>query len=355
MSHPKETIASSHVPTKFATYLASLSSDHFWILVALSLIIIILVLVSCSLRSSYFQGNYFITRAKEWVHLPIIHQDDPQEQLITSTEAGPGHIEEEYSNFEHDQKQGNLFQVDHDTCQWVSEIENSIYNCSDSSLIDNNEYDQQNLERKLSTLSVCKSNKDEEPSALPPSPSYKEASRASFKAGRDQFVFNSDIFLTKSESLDEARSRSDLRDNKCFKTNRSVDEVLNKSELSSLPASSEQRPAASSIPCTPKCRKLQERRGSNHSLTIAVKPTDTTILPTVVTPREWYFRCCYSLTWTWYHSRPFSFLTVLRPSSFWRPAIAWIGGSFAPAWRMSKLCTPSFGRYRPTPPNSSIW
>ena len=53
------------------------------------------------------------------------------------------------------------------------------------------------------------------------------------------------------------------------------------------------RPATASgggsNPATPraKCRaKLQERRGSSHSLTIAVKSADS-VLPTVTTPREW--------------------------------------------------------------------
>jgi hypothetical protein len=114
--------------------------------------------------------------------------------------------------------------------------------------------------------------------------------RNSFKAQKNHFVFNADIFLTKSESLDEAHSRSQPRE-KCFKTNRSVDEILSRQDDNQTDSQSldQQHTSTSSIPCTPlKCRKLQERRGSNHSLTIAVsKPAETNILPTVVTPREW--------------------------------------------------------------------
>lgn len=283
-----------------ANPLALLSHDHFWILGAINLIIIALVLISCSLRSDYFHGSYFITRAKEWVHLPTLNPGDPQEQLIPIEGSYASH-EEEYRDVEGNQKQQTLQQVGQDSCKWISETTSSNLKLSDLISANTNSSNQQTLEQELSTLCLSES------SSLPLSPSFKEASRASFKASRDQFVFNSDIFLTKSESLDEARSRADLRDSKCFKTNRSVDEILTKSEHSSLPASSEQRPAASSIPCTPKCRKLQERRGSNHSLTIAVKPTETNVLPTVVTPREWYFRYENSPTWDWWNVIPIFF------------------------------------------------
>jgi hypothetical protein len=95
----------------------------------------------------------------------------------------------------------------------------------------------------------------------------------------------SQLPLTKSESLDENRrtNRESIGREKCFKANRSVDEILS-STHQGLGSSS----SSSSASCTPKCRKLQERRGSNHSLTIAVKVTDAmAILPTVTTPREW--------------------------------------------------------------------
>merc|ERR1712071_399613 len=84
-----------------------------------------------------------------------------------------------------------------------------------------------------------------------------------------------ELVLSKSESLDEACTRLESRE-KCFKANRSVDEILGSSQ-------SEVSPGHVLNPI--KSRKLQERRGSNHSLTIAVKPADNT-LPTVITPRE---------------------------------------------------------------------
>ena len=264
-------------------FISSLVDEHIWLIGLLTGVIIILVVLSCSLRSNYFQENYFFTRAKEWVHLPLLQQS-AQDSLLT---AETGAVHSEVAAIEPEQPQ--LSPAQH--CSWVTETspEQQRVTMKSSWAEVDHDGDQQKLTLDMSTLSMTSACTDEIESTDQPSASSPcELLRSSFKAKKNHFVFNADIFLTKSESLDEARSRSQLRE-KCFKANRSVDEILSRQEKPSSSSSDQQKQSTSSIPCTPKCRKLQERRGSNHSLTIAVKPEEIqNILPTVVTPREWY-------------------------------------------------------------------
>lgn len=260
------------------TLVATLVEEHIWVIGIFTCILTVLVLLSCSLRSNYFHENYFIVRAKEWVHLPLLQPSGPPDSLITAEAPGmSANAESERPN-----ESAECLPAQHDTCSWVSET------ALNSSLVDGGQ-EKSLINQDMSTLTAAPRQEDIiEPVATDSELSSTLRHHHSFK--KDQFVFNADLFLTKSESLDESQSRSQLRD-KCLKANRSVDEILSSRSQSQDQSKSEQSQpdsAASSIPCTPKCRKLQERRGSNHSLTIAVgKPAETNILPTVVTPREW--------------------------------------------------------------------
>lgn len=262
-------------------FISTLVDDHIWLIGLLTGVIIILVVLSCSLRSNYFQENYFFTRAKEWVHLPLLQQSGQDSLLTAETGAAPPEV----AAIEPEPQLSPA-----QNCSWVSETSPEQQRVTmKSSLAEAEDDDQQKLTLDMSALSMTETCTDEvEPTDQPSASSPCELLRSSYKAKKNHFVFNADIFLTKSESLDEARSRSQLRE-KCFKANRSVDEILSRQELPSSSSSDLQQQSTSSIPCTPKCRKLQERRGSNHSLTIAVKPAEIqNLLPTVVTPREWY-------------------------------------------------------------------
>lgn len=268
--------------------ISTLVENHIWLIGLLTCIIIILVVISCSLRSNYFQENYFITRAKEWVHLPLLHQSG-QDSLLTA-ETGTVTSNPLGTETESNLPNCTLQNVDNN-CSWVSETHCGQKDEMKSALTITDLDDPQKLTLDMSSLSVnemCTEPNEFLDQPLASSPCDPELMRNNFKAQKSHFVFNADIFLTKSESLDEARSRTQLRD-KCFKANRSVDEILSSRQDQAGSTLIDQQPhsSASSIPCTPKCRKLQERRGSNHSLTIAVKPVETNILPTVVTPREW--------------------------------------------------------------------
>ncbi|KZS09878.1 Protein tyrosine phosphatase ERK-like protein [Daphnia magna] len=269
--------------------ISTLIENHIWLIGLLTGIIIILVVLSCSLRSNYFQENYFFTRAKEWVHLPLLQQSG-QDSLPTA-EAGTNH-----NNVTSAEPEPNLVSTPAQhavLCSWVSETSpDEQHTKMKSSWAETEQNNQQNFAADMSALLLTETKSEElEPIAHPTTPIPCDASleslRNSFKSQKNHFVFNADIFLTKSESLDEARSHPR---EKCFKANRSVDELLPRQDeqLADSSPSEQQHMSTSSIPCTPqKCRKLQERRGSNHSLTIAVnKPVETNILPTVVTPRE---------------------------------------------------------------------
>lgn len=277
-------------------FLTTLIENHIWLIGVLTGIIIILVVLSCSLRSNYFQENYFFTRAKEWVHLPLLQQSGQDSLLTAENGANPNNVP-----VSEPEPQLTPTPAQHaDLCSWVSETSPDERQTKRKSSWNEAELNNQhNLTSAvdMSTLLLTETS-PEQPEfpvqpTTPKSPSCDsnlDSLRNSFKAQKNHFVFNADIFLTKSESLDEAHSRSQPRE-KCFKTNRSVDEILSRQDDNQTDSQSldQQHTSTSSIPCTPlKCRKLQERRGSNHSLTIAVsKPAETNILPTVVTPREW--------------------------------------------------------------------
>ncbi|EFX89441.1 hypothetical protein DAPPUDRAFT_95095, partial [Daphnia pulex] len=276
-------------------FITTLIENHIWLIGVLTGIIIILVVLSCSLRSNYFQENYFFTRAKEWVHLPLLQQSGQDSLLTAENGANPNNVP-----VSEPEPQLTPTPAQHaDLCSWVSETSPDERQTKRKSSWNEAELNNQhNLTSAvdMSTLLLTETS-PEQPEfpvqpTTPKSPSCDsnlDSLRNSFKAQKNHFVFNADIFLTKSESLDEAHSRSQLRE-KCFKTNRSVDEILSRQDDNQTDSQSldQQHTSTSSIPCTPlKCRKLQERRGSNHSLTIAVsKPVETSILPTVVTPRE---------------------------------------------------------------------
>lgn len=277
--------------------ITTLIENHIWLIGLLTGVIIILVVLSCSLRSNYFQENYFFTRAKEWVHLPLLQQSGQDSLLTAEAGSGPNNVP-----VSEPEPQLNSTSAQHaDLCSWVSETSPDERQTKMKSSWNEDELNnQQNLTTAadMSALLLRETCPDQIESpvhpATPKSPSCDsrfESLRNSFKAQKNHFVFNADIFLTKSESLDEAHCRSQPRE-KCFKPNRSVDEILSRQDehQSDSPSLDQQHTStSSSIPCTPlKCRKLQERRGSNHSLTIAVsKPAETNVLPTVVTPREW--------------------------------------------------------------------
>jgi hypothetical protein len=274
--------------------ITTLIENHIWLIGLLTGVIIILVVLSCSLRSNYFQENYFFTRAKEWVHLPLLQQSGQDSLLTAEAGSGPNNVP-----VSEPEPQLNSTSAQHaDLCSWVSETSPDERQTKMKSSWNEDELNnQQNLTTAadMSALLLRETCPDQIESpvhpATPKSPSCDsrfESLRNSFKAQKNHFVFNADIFLTKSESLDEAHCRSQPRE-KCFKPNRSVDEILSRQDehQSDSPSLDQQHTStSSSIPCTPlKCRKLQERRGSNHSLTIAVsKPAETNVLPTVVTP-----------------------------------------------------------------------
>lgn len=274
--------------------ITTLLDEHIWVIGLLTGVVIVLVVLSCSLRSNYFQENYFVTRAKEWVHLPLLHQSG-QDSLLTA-ETGVGTNEDAGPEPEAQQTSETAQPSD---LSWVSETSESKHlgemksSWAEDELDDDQETKLMPDMSALSLKETCTDQIETTERSSSPYDSDRELLKSSFKAQKNHFVFNADIFLTKSESLDEARTRSQLRE-KCFKANKSVDEILSRQEQPVSSSTDEnqhqeqQNQSTSSIPCTPKCRKLQERRGSNHSLTIAVKPTDANILPTVVTPREWF-------------------------------------------------------------------
>ena len=298
--------------------ITTLIENHIWLIGVLTGIIIILVVLSCSLRSNYFQENYFFTRAKEWVHLPLLQQSGQDSLLTAENGANPNNVPVS----EPGPQLTSTPAQNADLCSWVSETSPDERQTKMKSSWNETELNnQQNLTGAvdMSTLLLTETSSEQTEfpvQATPKSPfdSNLESLRNSLKAQKNHFVFNADIFLTKSESLDEAHSRSQPRE-KCFKTNRSVDEILSRQEEHQADSQllDQQHTSTSSIPCTPlKCRKLQERRGSNHSLTIAVsKPAETNILPTVVTPREWLVYCKHFL-WLEFHLCYFLFITARR-------------------------------------------
>lgn len=308
----------------------SVVNDHLWLVGLLSSLSLVLVLLSCSLRSNYFQENYFITRAKEWVQLPLLHPSPPRESLLSNVEAGAGQGDAGVVEAEPDTTTLNPNIQNAELCSWESETNNLPASAMKSSSDGEPEVDlcnrTENVVPELSVLSLTETSQSSagEPAAealaVDTSCSMNQEipeSKTSFfggKANKDHFIFgnSADVFLTKSESLDEARSRSDLllvRD-KCFKANKSVDEILTRQQQFAKPHPPGLEHSQSGSFGTPKCRKLQERRyifkqnlklypipvllysvillhrGSNNSLTIAVTTAETT-LPTVVTPREW--------------------------------------------------------------------
>jgi len=250
-------------------YSLSLHSNYVWLGLVLTSIIFIFVLLGCSLRTSYFQESYLVTRAKEWVQQPLL--SSAQDSILT-VEAGA-----ESTPISDESDVRPELTVENVNLSCISEIEpvngQNTENHGGSSTIKstsvNGDLNKLELAHSMSSLSLLETypHKSSIPDTCLHEPSVCNKAK--------EF---SDLVLSKSESLDEACSRLETRD-KCFKANRSVDEIL-QSNLETLP---------SSIPCSilVKSRKLQERRGSNHSLTIAVKPADN-ILPTVTTPREWY-------------------------------------------------------------------
>lgn len=247
-----------------------LGKEHLWIVGLLSGITIVLVVLSCSFKSSYFQENYLVTRAKEWVHLPLLRQP-AQESLLPAAEAGATGQDDD------DGPSPAPVTVDpvnlSELCSWVSETKTvdpvSLKQAemkSGSDEVDSSD-DQEKLVPDMSALSLSEAFPipaaaaaamavvlDKDP--VPASP----RSKGCFAKSKDHFVFsNADMFLTKSESLDEARKRTDpvVREHKCIKANKSVDEILTK-QLHGRPPGIESTQSASFG--TPKCRKLQERR-----------------------------------------------------------------------------------------------
>lgn len=305
--------------------------EDIWLIALLSTIIIILVLLSCSLRSTshYFQESYLITRAKEWVQLPLLSQQQQHQQQQQQLQSSSLLAAE--SGINNDASISSVgSQPDVDFCSWESETsqtggggvgggggfedaQEEVISLSPvmklSSSLDADLCQRRGnnllLLKDMASLSLTSSPPAAATAIVPTSPlpiaavssssSSPQLTSKNLSGGGGQFfVFggsgiNDQLPLTKSESLDEARKghRGDSRE-KCFKANRSVDEILGSSagQQQQHGASSS---SSSSASCTPKCRKLQERRGSNHSLTIAVKVTDAiaTVLPTVTTPREW--------------------------------------------------------------------
>ena len=210
-------------------YSLSLYSNFFWLVLVLTSVVLVLVLLTCSLRTSYFQESHFINRAKEFVQQPLL---TPTQDSLLLVEAGSGPGPEPTPSDDGREQEDDL---------------NS----------------KPQLAHSMSSLSL-----HENESTTIPEPNVIAKTK--------EFSEFSELVLSKSESLDEACTRLESRE-KCFKANRSVDEILGSSQ-------SEVSPGHVLNPI--KSRKLQERRGSNHSLTIAVKPADNT-LPTVITPREW--------------------------------------------------------------------
>lgn len=246
-----------------------LSTSHVWFVWALTATILLFIVFGCSLRSRYFQENYLITRAKQWVHYPVlesrenIQEVEPGVMLITSGNDGGGcqlDITQDY--------------VHHAEVSWISETNGyqekgfAAQWCPSSSVSLGNNFcieDTTNVSSPLPAQEMC--------------PGVSAAHSADTDA---EGIFttkseHAEGFFTKTGSLDDSRCCSQLHE-KCLKTNKSVEEFL-------LPYSE----ATSGTPgaSAGKCRKLQERRGSSHSLTIAVKPAEN-VLPTVTTPREWY-------------------------------------------------------------------
>jgi len=248
-------------------YSLTLHSNYVWLVLFFTSIIFIVVLLACSLRTNYFQESYLVTRAKEWVQQPLL---SPAQDSILMVEAGT-----ELSQT----SDGSVLQpelgVENAHLNCVSETkpaeDQNAESCEVSSPIEstsmNDDLNKLELTHSMSSLSLVETYPHK--SSIPDSCIHEPSVCSKTK----EF---SDLVLSKSESLDEACSRLETRD-KSLKANRSVDEIL-QSNLKVSP---------SNIPCSHlgKSRKLQERRGSNHSLTIAVKPADN-ILPTVTTPRE---------------------------------------------------------------------
>ena len=252
----------------FGVYSLSLHSNYVWLVLVLTSIILILILLACSLRTNYFQESYLVTRAKEWVQQPLL---SPVQDSILTVEAG-------------DERS---LTIDGSGNQPALAGENALLSC----MSETKRVQHQNAEshKEFSATKAASLNDDLNKlelaysmSSLSLDETYPHKSSIPDTCLLEPSVCTktkeySDLVLSKSESLDETCGHLETRD-KCFKANRSVDEIL-QSNLEVSP---------SSIPCSllGKPRKLQERRGSNHSLTIAVKPADS-ILPTVTTPREW--------------------------------------------------------------------
>ena len=287
--------------------------EDIWLIALLTTIIIILVLLSCSLRSTthYLQESYLITRAKEWVHFPLSREQQQQQQQqqssLLSAETG---VATDGPNNDAASSVGS--QPDGDFCSWESETSQtggggagSFEDAQEVPMKSSGSLDVDLCQRRGNALLLLNDGMTalslaagQSPLAAPTPPpiatvsSSTSSPQLTSKTSAQFFVFGSgaseltcQLPLTKSESLDENRrtNRESIGREKCFKANRSVDEILG-SAHQGLGSSS----SSSSASCTPKCRKLQERRGSNHSLTIAVKVTDSmAILPTVTTPREW--------------------------------------------------------------------
>lgn len=258
--------------------------DHLWLVGLLSGLALILALLSCSLRSTYFQENYFFVRAKEWVQLPSLLQQHPstsaQESLLSGDlESGVEHTHVDDHNIETQPGPAALSNSSQrppeqqeyaEFCSWVSETDtknllDTMKAASDDEKSDSDEIQGPPLSAALdvSTLSLTEKTEvestsvgeqlsdvaaaavDEEPAEIKPT-SFIAKSHSQF------------LFGNKSESLDEARSRTDmfLAREKCFKANKSVDEILTKQhpKPGHLPGSEHSQSAS------PKCRKLQERR-----------------------------------------------------------------------------------------------
>ena len=258
---------------------ALLEQHNFWLIGLLSGITIVLVLLSCSLKSSYFQDSYLFARAKEWV-LPL--QEPTQESLLSGAEAGDTRTQDDEGASPPCAVTNEPENLKTELCSWVSETrttfaELGLQQSAMKSATDDDDFSTRHkVVPDMSALSLSDpcpipaasavagldfSQLDKDP--VPASP----RSKGCFAKSKDHFVFSNaaDMFLTKSESLDEARRRTDqvVREHKCIKANKSVDEILTKQQQQNRAPGLEN--SQSSSFGTPKCRKLQERRQLHES------------------------------------------------------------------------------------------
>ena len=270
---------------------ASLNPNHLWLIWFLSMIAFVFILFGCSLRNKYFQESFLLSRAKQWVHLPVLNS--AQDPLLLVEPGSVSYTVADCCSNGTDWEPTGLNEQ-HADLTWVSETDkfpSKPEECSNIQ-IENDSCSNQND-------SIL------HPSLVPLGSTPQPQDHGDLMAMENQIISSDYVEtpvclspLTKTGSLDETQigsCRKELQE-KRFKANRSVEEFhqpgSNSIGADSLPATPAGKGVGggSSSPGTPQGKsraKLQERRGSSHSLTIAVKSTENT-LPPVTTPREWY-------------------------------------------------------------------